>query len=64
MRGTVLGSGDPAVKKTKSSTDRGYILIRWRQIIRKISKMHGIISVREKIKQGRGMGSVGEGWLL
>lgn len=50
--------------KKQNSLLTSYILVRWRQIIRKISKMYGTISVREKIKQGRGMGSIREGWLL
>ena len=48
-------------KMTKISTDRNSILVRWRQMI---SRAYGMISAREKIKQGRGLRSVGEEWLL
>ena len=65
MPGTVLGSGDPAVgkkkKKTKISTDGNSILVRWRQMI---SRAYSVISAREKIRQGRGLRSVGEKWLF
>ena len=47
-------------KMTKISTDRNSILVRWRQMI---SRAYGMISAREKIKQGRGLRSVGEEWL-
>lgn len=51
MSGTVLESGDAAMEKwTKFSTHEDYILVDWGQMI---SKMHGMVSVREKNRTGK-----------